>query len=93
MSKSTLFKFFDNASEIIGLYVITIVAATGFLVNVSSLIIISFGKLKLKFYDFLWCKVFCDCILCGFSISFFTTYTTADYAERGSYSFAVYLVA
>jgi len=92
MSSSTLFKYFDVASEIIGLYLITIVASTGFLVNLSSLIIISFGKLKLKFYDFLWCKVFCDCILCGFNISFFTTYTTADSAEKESYSFAVYLV-
>lgn len=60
-------------------YVIPIISAIGVLCNLFGVTILSNRKLKNKFYDFLWCRCFCNLVICFFGVFFKNLKIPNDY--------------
>lgn len=80
-------------SDIIGYYIIPTVSSGGFILNVLSLFILCHRKLKNKFYRYLFCKSFCDSLVCLVGISFLNTTCTICHENFfNSYGMLLYRV-
>ena len=74
----------NQISDVIGLYVITVIAAIGIVTNYCFLTILSNKRLKHKFYQNLWMKAFSDLVVCLIGVCYLNdnTYTRI---ENGPY--------